>query len=66
MKDQLRDMTIVIAEVNKVDGVTYASSRVYKFDLQWDPAEFIKAIEKLTPKGKKTPYIVEGGVLKCK
>ena len=73
--DQLKDITIIIAVVddNGVrprdrDASAYASTRVYRYDMEGSVEDFIKKIEKLKqksdPNRKKYPpheYLIEGG-----
>jgi hypothetical protein len=52
--NELYDVTIIIAEAHKIDGVIYAGTRVFRYDLAGTPEAFIETLE-------SNPNIIEGG-----
>lgn len=43
--EQLKDVVLIVGVVEEGDGVDYAGSRVFRFDLEGDVSSFIKHIE---------------------
>ena len=64
-KEQLKSLSLIISSVESnadpSEPSAYAMTRVYRYDLEGDVDEFIKALEALKGKSAKKGFIIEGG-----